>query len=190
LGNRDKEREKRQGQILQIALDQFIMKGYYGTSTREICKIAEVSSGLMFHYFDSKKALYETLIEIGCEKMVFMPEEDLSPLKIFAKNIQDLFQLIRSNPFFAKMFVFMGNAVYNAAHISQKAGELLAQHDIINQSVPLIEKGQELGEIRSGNPLALSISFWCSIQGIAEAIALNPDNPIPDEKWILDILKN
>jgi AcrR family transcriptional regulator len=189
LGNRDKEREKRQGQILQIALDQFIMKGYYGTSTREICKIAEVSSGLMFHYFDSKKALYETLIEIGCEKMVFMPEEDLSPLKIFEKNIQDLFQLIRSNPFSAKMFVFMGYAVYNAAHISQKAGELLAQHDIINQSVPLIEKGQELGEIRSGNPLALSISFWCSIQGIAEAIALNPDNPIPDEKWILDILK-
>jgi len=105
------EREKRQGQILQIALDQFIMKGYYGTSTREICKIAEVSSGLMFHYFDSKKALYETLIEIGCEKMVFMPEEDLSPLKIFEKNIQDLFQMIRSNPFSAKMFVFMGYAV-------------------------------------------------------------------------------
>lgn len=189
MGNRDKEREKRQWQILQIALDQFIIKGYYGTSTREICKIAGVSSGLVFHYFDSKEALYEALIEIGCNKMVLIPQKNISPLKIFEKHVQDLFQLITDNPFAAKMFVFMGFAVYNAAQISQKAGELLAQHDIINQSVPLIEKGQELGEIRSGNPLALSISFWCSIQGIAEAIALNPNNPTPDAKWILDILK-
>lgn len=189
MGNRDREREKRQGQILQIALDQFIAKGYYGTSTREICKIAKVSSGLMFHYFASKKALYEALIEIGCSRMVLTPQQNISPLKIFEGHLQDLLQLITNNPFAAKMFVFMGYAVYNTAQISQKAGELLAQHDIINQSVPLIEKGQELGEIRSGNPLALSISFWCSIQGIAEAIALKPNNPTPDAEWILDILK-
>lgn len=189
MGNRDSEREKRRWQILQITLDQFIAKGYYGTSTREICKIAEVSSGLMFHYFDSKKALYETLIEIGCEKMVLMPQRNSRPLKIFEKHLEDLFQLITNNPFAAKMFVFMGFSVYNASQISQKAGDLLAQHDIINQSIPLIEKGQESGEIRSGNPLALSISFWCSIQGIAESIARNPDNPIPDTKWILGILE-
>lgn len=87
------------------------------------------------------------------------------------------------------MFVFMGFAIYNATQISQKARELLAQHDIINQSVPLIKKGQELGEIRLRNPLALSIPFWCSIQGIAEAIALNLNNPIHNAEWILGILK-
>ena len=174
---------------MQIALDQFIAKGYYGASTREICKIADISSGLMFYYFDSKKALYEALIEIGCSKMIFEPQQNISPLKIFERHLEDLFQLITSNKFAAKMFMFMGYAVYNAAQISQKAGELLAQHDIITHSVALIEKGQELGEIRAGNPLALSISFWCSIQGIAEAIALNPNNPVPNTEWILDILK-
>lgn len=189
LGNRDKERENRRRQILQIALDQFIAKGFYGTSTREICKIANISSGLLFHYFDSKEALYEALIEIGCSKMILLPEQHVSPLKVFEQHVQDLFQLINSNPFAAKMFVFMGYAVYNAAQISQKAGELLAQHNITNQSVTLIKKGQDLGDIRSGNPLALSISFWCSIQGIAEAIALNPNNPIPKTGWILGILK-
>lgn len=189
MGNRDKEREERQQQILQIALDQFITKGYYGTSTREICKIANISSGLLFHYFKSKQALYEALIEIGCEKLVLIPQHSTSPLKVFEQQVQDAFHMIADNPFSAKMFVFMGYAVYNAAQISKKAGDLLAQHDIINQSVPLIEKGQESGEIRLGNPLALSISFWCAIQGIAEAIALHPDNPIPDTEWILGILK-
>lgn len=189
MKNRDRDKEKRRGQILQIALDQFIAKGYYGASTREICKIADISSGLMFYYFDSKKALYEALIEIGCSKMIFEPQQNISPLKIFERHLEDLFQLITSNKFAAKMFMFMGYAVYNAAQISQKAGELLAQHDIITHSVALIEKGQELGEIRAGNPLALSISFWCSIQGIAEAIALNPNNPVPNTEWILDILK-
>jgi len=189
LGTRDKEREYRHQQILEIALDQFISKGFYGTSTREICKIANISSGLLFHYFDSKEALYEALIEIGCSKLVLIPQQNISPIKVFEQQVQGAFHLIANNSFSAKMFVFMGYAIYNAAQISKKAGDLLAQHDIINQSVPLIEKGQELGEIRSGDPLALSISFWCSIQGIAEAIALNQNRPIPKAEWILDILK-
>lgn len=189
MGTRDKEREYRHQQILEIALDQFISKGFYGTSTREICKIANISSGLLFHYFDSKEALYEALIEIGCSKLVLIPQQNISPIKVFEQQVQGAFHLIANNSFSAKMFVFMGYAIYNAAQISKKAGDLLAQHDIINQSVPLIEKGQELGEIRSGDPLALSISFWCSIQGIAEAIALNQNRPIPKAEWILDILK-
>ncbi len=189
LNKRDEQKEHRRWQILQIALDQFISKGFYGTSTREIAKIAGISSGLMFHYFDSKVRLYEALIEIGCSKMGFAPREDISPIKIFEQQAKELLQLITSNPFAAKMFVFMGYAVYNSAQISQKAGELLARHDITSQSVPLIRKGQELGEIRSGNPLALSIAFWCSIQGIAEAIALDQDSPVPKAEWILDILR-
>lgn len=189
MGTRDKERDYRYRQILQIALDQFIAKGFYGTSTREICKIAEISSGLLFHYFASKETLYEALIEIGCSKLVLMPLPDTNPLKVFEIHVKELFQLITSNPFAAKMFVFMGYAVYNAAQISETAGEMLAQHNLIEQSVPLVQKGQELGEIRSGDPLALSISFWCSIQGIAEAIALNQSRPIPKAEWILDILR-
>jgi len=189
LNKRNEQREHRKKQILHIALEQFISKGFYGTSTREIAKIAGMSSGLMFHYFDSKVSLYEALIDIGCSKMVLAPGEDTSPIKIFEQQAKEFLQLITSNPFAAKMFVFMGYAVYNAAQISQKAGDLLAQHDITSQSVPLIQKGQEMGEIRSGNPLALSIAFWSSIQGIAESIALNQKSPVPEAEWIVDILR-
>ncbi len=189
VNKRDKQREYRKKQIIEIGLDQFINKGYYGTSTREIAKIAGVSSGLMFHYFNSKKSLYETLIEIGCSKMNLPPGQGMSPIKFFEQQVRDFLQLITSSPFAAKMFVFMGYAVYNAAQISKKAGDLLAEHDIVSDSVPLIQQGQALGEIRSGDPLALSITFWSSIQGVAEAIALNQNYPAPEAEWILDILK-
>lgn len=190
MGKRAEQHEYRRQQLLQIALDQFITKGFYGTSTREISRIAGISSGLMFNYFSSKESLFEALVEIGCDKMVLETEANCSPLSIFERQIQGLLQMIECNRSAAKMFVFMGYASYNAANISQKANDLLLQHDIIRQSIPLIVEGQQLGEIKEGNPQALSIAFWCSIQGIAEEIAMNPNSPLPQADWIMDILRS
>ena len=190
MGKRDEQKEYRRLQILQIALEQFIKKGFHGTSTREISKIAGVSSGLMFHYFDSKEALYEAIIESACGQMTLEYSEDDSPIQIFEEKLKGALQMVSEHPVAAKVFLFMSSAAYNAADISPKAAETLARHDIVKQSIPLIEKGQKLGEIRSGNPHALSISFWCAIQGIAEELALNPNNPMPESDWIMDIIRN
>lgn len=189
LGKKEEQREARKIQILKIALDQFILKGFYGTSTRKIGEIAGVSSGLMFHYFSSKEALYESLIELGCSKMNFDFPEGGSPIETFAQKVKETLDMMRMNPLSAKMFVFMGYAVYNAGDISSRAGEMLAKHDITKLSVPIIKRGQRLGEIRQGDPLALAIAFWCSIQGIAEAIALDQESPVPEPEWIVDILR-
>jgi Transcriptional regulator len=188
MNKKEKQREERKIQLLQIALKQFITKGFYGTSTREISKIAGISSGLMFHYYPSKESLYEALVEIGCNKMSLPPFVD-SPLDFFEEQATEALEMLNTSVFFAEMFVFMGNASYHAHEISTKAGELLKAHDIITQSIPLIIKGQENAEIRTGNPQALSIAFWSAIQGIAEEIALNPNKPIPKAEWIVDIIK-
>lgn len=190
MGIREEQHKQRKSQLLQIALDEFVAKGYYGTSTREISKIAGISSGLMFRYFDSKQTLYEALIEIGCGGITLKDAHGNSPIQILEKHMVQMLEMLKENPFVAKMFVFMGDASYNAARISKKAGEMMAQHDIIRQSIPLIKKGQKLGEIRAGNPHILSIAFWCSLQGIAESIALHSDTLVPKAEWILDILRN
>ena len=61
--------DERKKQLLRVALDVFIEKGYYGTSTREIARRAGVSSGLLFHYFSSKESIYHELVKIGVEEM-------------------------------------------------------------------------------------------------------------------------
>lgn len=187
--SRNEQAELRRKQILHIALEQFITKGYYGTSTREIAKIAGVSSGLMFHYFASKQELYESLVENGCEKMVFdFKTASLNPLEYFTQLLQGIFEELRISMPFARMFVFMDQALH-APGISQRANELLSAHDVTQQCVPIMRKGQEMGQFRCGNPHALTIAFFGAIQGIAQEMARDPKTPLPDISWILDIIR-
>ncbi len=190
MGIREEQYQQRKEQILQIALEEFINKGYFGTSTREIAKIAGISSGLMFHYFSSKQELYEFLVEVGCSEMTLEYTDEDDPLALLESRLSQTLQLISTNPFVGKMFVFMGDASYNAARISPKAGEMIAQHNVIEQSVPLIKRGQEQGQIREGDPKVLSIAFWCALQGIAESITLSSDMLVPKTEWIMDILRS
>lgn len=215
MGKRAEQHEYRRRQLLQIALEQFIVKGFYGTSTREIARLAGISSGLLFNYFATKEQLFEALVEIGCSQMILMEEPSaktavendpgnatdrvsndrsqhavgLEPLTVFGKRLGELLQLLRDQPYAARIFVFMGYASRNAALISPKAGALLEQHDVIRQSVPLILEGQKQGAIRQGDPLGLSAAFWCAIQGFAEEFAHHPGTPLPEPEWILDILR-
>jgi TetR/AcrR family transcriptional regulator len=51
------EADKRE-RILNAALREFSQKGYKKASTNEIVKYAEISKGLLFHYFSTKKDLF------------------------------------------------------------------------------------------------------------------------------------
>lgn len=188
---RHEQKEQRKAVILKSALDLFIRKGYGETKVADIAKAADMSMGLLFHYFDSKEKLYEELIRIGCERLKmdfhFYGE---SPLNTFKVVVEELFTMICTNPSAAKMFVLMENAQH-LENLSEDIKDMLTEADkLIKKSIPLIEKGQLLGEIRQGNPEALAVTFWCSIQGIAQYIALHPDTPCPNTMWILSILEN
>ncbi|GLC88034.1 TetR/AcrR family transcriptional regulator [Lysinibacillus piscis] len=188
--SRQEQKEQRRLLILQSALDLFIRKGYGETKIADIAKAANMSMGLLFHYFESKEALYKVLIQIGSEKLKMeMSFPDTSPLTAFEILAQDIFQLISTNPFAAKMFVLMENAHHLEA-MSTDIKEMLSEADkLMEKSIPLIEEGQQIGEIRQGNPEALAIAFWNALQGIAQYIALHPEAPRPDAQWIIAILK-
>lgn len=189
MPTKKEQQEYRRKQILTVSLELFVRRGFYGTSTREISKAAGISSGLMFHYFNSKEHVYEELITIGCEKMNVDLESALTdPLGFLSEFTRGMIEMLEQNPFSARMFVLMNNAYFHV-DISEKVNALLAQHHIIEQSVPLIERGQELGQFKQGNSLALSTAFYCAIQGIAQEVALHPDVSMPNPAWIIDIIK-
>lgn len=180
----------RKRQILNIALNHFIRYGFYGTSTRKIAEEAGISSGLMFHYFPNKLALYETLVEIGCEKLTIDSGDGESPLIFFEKQVEWFLSVATQNDFAAKMFVFMGLVAINAKDVSERAAQMIQEHDVEAQSVPYIIKGQEMGIIRPGDPLTLSVLFYSSIQGFAEVLANRENLTIPKKEWFLAILKS
>lgn len=190
LTKKEEQYEMRKWQILDIALNHFIRYGFYGTSTRKIAEEAGISSGLMFHYFPNKLALYEALVEIGCEKLTIDSGEGESPLVFFEKQVDWFLSVATQNNFAARMFVFMGLVAINAKDVSDRATQMIKEHDVEAMSVPYIEKGQELGEIRPGDPMTLSVLFYSSIQGFAETLVSRDDLKLPDKEWFLAILKN
>lgn len=188
MNKREEQKQERKQAILHSALDLFVKRGYNATKISDIAKEVNMSVGLLFHYFDSKEKLYEELIRIGLEgTKSIMKLEYNTPLEFFRVSINSIFNSMH-NMFVTKMFVLMAQATMNdAAPLVVK--ELVAKLDTIEMTVPLIIEGQRLGEIKPGNPLALSIAFWCSIQGIAEELAFNPNTPYPDPEWIIDIIR-
>ena len=190
MTKKEEQYEMRKWQILDIALNHFMRYGFYGTSTRKIAEEAGMSSGLMFHYFPNKLALYEALVEIGCEKLTNDSGEGESPLIFFEKQVEWFLSIATQNDFSAKMFVFMRLVAINAKDVSERAVQMIQEHDVEAQSVPYIIKGQEMGIIRPGDPLTLSVLFYSSIQGFAETLVARDDLKLPDKEWFLAILRN
>lgn len=190
MTKKEEQYEMRKWQILDIALNHFIRYGFYGTSTRKIAEEAGISPGLMFHYFPNKVALYEALVEIGCEKLTIDSEEGTSPMMFFEKQVEWFLSVATQNNFASRMFVFMGLVAINAKDVSERAAQMMRGHDVEAMSVPYIEKGQELGDIRSGDPLTLSVLFYSSIQGFAETLVARDDLKLPDKECFLAILRN
>lgn len=189
MGVRDEQREQRRQEILMAALDLFIRKGYAATKISDIAQCVGMSAGLLFHYFESKEKLYEELIRYGISgPMSTMAPTDKEPLKFFEDTAEQLFHYIQAQPFVANMFVLMSQAFYNEA-APQGVKDLLQRFDVYTPTARLMRKGQENGTIREGDPYALGIAYWCAIQGIAEQMAMNPNLPCPESKWVIDIIR-
>lgn len=186
---REDQKEQRKKQIISVALDLFVKKGYAATKVTDIAKAANMSVGLLFHYFESKEKLLEELTNIGL-KGTQMPlqMEYLDELDFFEKFTAQLIAHMQEQPITAKMFAFMAQ-MQRTEGIPENIKETALSVNTIKKSVEIIKAGQKKGIIRKGNPMALSNAYWCSIQGIAEQYAMHPDIPLPEAEWIVDIIR-
>lgn len=90
-----KEYDERYAEFLQTAQKLFYQKGYAQTSVQEIIRTVGVAKGTFYHYFDSKAALLDELVEqmvaetlSGLEPMVEDP--DLDALTKFVRLFANL----------------------------------------------------------------------------------------------------
>lgn len=189
METRKEQKEHRRQEIIYAALELFVSRGYAATKITDIAKRANMSTGLMFHYFESKEKLYEELIRMGLEGTAYPGEQKCEhAIDFFVNFTEELFTYMKEQPVVSKFFVLMAEAQRSEAtpeHIREIAREV----NVIEQFVPIIEWGQKEGTIKEGDPLIISNAFWCSIQGIAERFATNQDIGLPEAEWIVDIVR-
>ena len=92
METRKEQKERRKQEIMQAALELFVSKGYVATKITDIAKRANISTGLMFHYFESKENLYEELIQMGLEGTTYPGERKCErAIDFFVKFTEELF---------------------------------------------------------------------------------------------------
>ena len=189
MTTRNDQKEKRKQEILFAGLNIFIKKGYSGTTIKDLANVVGMSTGLLFHYFASKEELYLELVRLGIAgPMNTVQPTQLDPLSFFEETADRILAYLHSEPFVAKMFVFMHQA-YFSEDVPSSVKCMLAGFDIYTPTSKMIQQGQQEGTIRDGDPMALAISYWGAIQGIAETLAMREHLPCPEGRWVTDIIR-
>lgn len=189
MGIREEQKEQRRMEIMNAGLELFVTKGYMETKISDIAKKVSMSTGLLFHYFESKEKLYMELVLMGLEGTKYPTQQVYeSAILYFEQFTEQLFTMMKVQPYIAKVFVLMAQA-QRSEGTPKEIREIALQVDTIERFIPIVEQGQKEGSIREGDARTLSIAFWCSIQGIAELYAVQPDLTLPEPKWIVDIVR-
>lgn len=69
----------RKEQITDAAIDVFLKKGYEGTTTKEIARVAGISEGTIFRYFKSKKDILLYTVDILSKNAISDFLKELGP---------------------------------------------------------------------------------------------------------------
>ena len=193
MSTRDEQKEQRRQLIISKALELFARKGYSDTKIGDIAKAADMSMGLMFHYFESKEQLYEELVRMGAQGTNIPLDMNFeNPLDYFSGFLRILFQYAKEQPWVFYMFVLMSQA-RRSDGIPPHIREIAMSVNQVEQSAEIIAAGQQYGYFREGDPYSLSFAFWSSVQGIMEQLAVSPEmiekGQLPETDWIIDIIR-
>jgi AcrR family transcriptional regulator len=182
------------------ALTLFVERGYYDTKITDIAEAVPMSTGLLFHYFESKEVLFTELVKMGAQATASFGGQSAGADKVqengglqvppdiyFTKFLEGLFAYTKAQPWVFNMFVLMGQA--RRAGMPEEARKIALSVSAIDSSAKMIEAGQKMGVFRAGDAKLLSTCFWATVQGIMEEMAVNKELTAPDPEWIVAILK-
>ncbi len=75
-------------ELLSKSFDLFAKKGYSAITMREIAQGIGVSTGTLYHYFSSKKALFEQLVEEISQQDVLMATAELQGTQTLQERME------------------------------------------------------------------------------------------------------
>ena len=186
-------RDNRRNQILDAALKVFAKRGLTATKITDISAEANLSHGLIHHYFKSKEEVFVEVTRRAIERSsgMYAKIENMQarPLEIM-KLITERNIMTADAEENALSWLFMINVIISDV-VPDEAKMLAASaYAPIGLTVELIRKGQSLGEITDGDPERLAVTYWAMIQGLT-LFRYNKDLdlPMPETETVLRILK-
>lgn len=181
---------ERKQHILNAALICFARKGYHQTTMDDIVEEAGLSKGGVYVHFDSKRALFQSLLTWSLSQFAFDSEHILAAgdsvhgrLKVLMRGmIEAMFseRFREMSPLFLEMWV----QNLNDAAVKQTAVEMYDQFRI--PLTELIESGVENGSLRPVDAQSLASTFIAVPEGLMVQALV--DNDAIDWEAVCDTL--
>jgi AcrR family transcriptional regulator len=186
-------KDERREQILFAALKLFAKRGLAATKISEIAATANLSHGLVYHYFESKEKIYIELVTHAMEqsamevdKIEDMPIKPLEKIQLIYESIvQNLYQSEDS----AYYFLLIVQALVSDANPVEVKEKLQMAFDPMKVMMKIVEEGQKNGSIQEGNAYDYVMLFWAAVAGLAPfKISIGDDFKVPNFELFLKML--
>ncbi|MCB0114102.1 MAG: TetR/AcrR family transcriptional regulator [Caldilineaceae bacterium] len=167
----EKIKDERRERILSVALRLFATNGLAGTKVADIAAAAEMSHGLLYHYYRAKEDIYVELIRHAFENMnsaaLALEALPLPSREKIHLAIEKLLEGLESNEDTGHYHLLIAVATASDV-IPDEAKRIIQENNQLPYAVMarIIQQGQLDGTVREGDPEQLALVFWTSIKGL------------------------
>jgi len=158
--------EDRREQIAEAAMRVFAQKGFTRATNKDIAREAGITTGLIYHYFDSKEALLKAIIEmrspaqlvysLSPEVLALPPEALLRSLMLRMLNV------VESDEFVQLLRVFLPETIHNPG---LAAAGLPSYQEATTFLEGYLAAKMEGGELRRADPSMAAQALMSGIMG-------------------------
>ena len=136
--NREEKNQQTLRKILDGALAEFSSQGYGGSSVNRICAAQNISKGIVYHYFDTKDALFLACVEECFQRLtdlirLRMEPDKESPEDRLEQYFNARWAFFREHPVYQR--IFCEAVVTPPAHLSGEIRQRKQAFDALNTEV-------------------------------------------------------
>jgi TetR/AcrR family fatty acid metabolism transcriptional regulator len=160
----DRQADRRR-QILEAAVKVFAQKGFHSSRVGDIAEEAGIAYGLVYHYFESKEDLLETIFRTTWTEMLARVREVEQAKVPAAEAVRQVTALIlrtwRRDPDLVRVLV---REVTRNQHVQQEIEEITSAMEALER---IIRSGQESGEFRTDlDPRLAAAIFYGALEEV------------------------
>jgi len=190
IPRRERERLQRHQDILDAAKTVFARDGYEKANLDEVAAILELSKGSIYYYFESKEALFTSIVEQGLDGLLDKIEKAKSKSStenIVKQVIIDILQYFKDDTEFLRI-LFNEKREYRCDKVGKGDYPLKTKlESLIFKISGIFKKGIKNGEIDDFQPELLSYYLFGFLHTVA--FELKPD-PVKGAEKLTNIFFN
>lgn len=167
--------------IHSAAMQLFVHQGFGSTNVQDIADKAGISIGLLYRHYKTKDQLFHELVAYaveGLKRNITFFESGQSPKTLLTHFVDEVYSDMIHGEELAHLMILINQSLLAGAATASESYEEILQVNarLLDTTGQLIRKGQQLGEICSGDAQEMAVFLYASIQGLAEMKILLKSN--------------